>query len=183
MLKKSNTEIPFFRAGRILIFVILVCAVGGPWAAALRAEAPLRTAGPWPDSTYKIGTIKRLPSGKVLFPIWIVAGSSTIDVISLSWKTPSVAPGGEAPVPDPFTLDGAYLENSITGDKFPLVPPSLNDGYLGSSYTLAQLAPRSSTSMAAVFAAPVAEDPKKPAIYRLYLPGAAQPVDKVVLPD
>jgi hypothetical protein len=37
--------------------------------------------------------------------------------------------------------------------------------------------------MAAVFAAPAAEDPKKPPIYRLYLPGAAQPVDKIVLPD
>ncbi|MFZ4779180.1 MAG: hypothetical protein ACOYM3_27780 [Terrimicrobiaceae bacterium] len=183
MLKKSNTENPFFRAGRILIFVILVCAVGGPWTAALRAEDPLRTAGPWPDSTYKIGTMKRLPSGKVVVPVWIVAGSSTIDVISLSWKTPAAAPGEEAPVPDPFTLDGAYLENAITGQKFPLVAPSMEDGYVGSSYTVVQLAPRASTSMAAVFAAPAAEDPKKPPIYRLYLPGAAQPVDKIVLPD
>ncbi|MFZ4682017.1 MAG: hypothetical protein ACOYMS_05920 [Terrimicrobiaceae bacterium] len=161
--------------------MILVCAVGGPWTAALRAEGPLRTAGPWPDSTYKIGTIKRLPSGKVLVPVWIVAGSSTIDVISLTWK-PSGG-GEEREVPDSFTLAGAFLENSNTGEKFPLVGPSLGDGYVGSRSTAEQLAPRSSTSMAAVFAAPVAEDPKKPPIYRLYLPGAAQPVDKIVLPD
>lgn len=160
--------------------MILVCAVGGPWTAAL-AEGSLHTAGPWPDSTYKIGTIKRLPSGKVLFPIWIVAGSSTVDVISLSWKPSG---GGEEPeAPEPFTLAGAFLENSNTGEKFPLVGPSLEDGYQGSSYTVTQLSPRASTSMAAVFAAPAAEDPKKPPIYRLYLPGAAQPVDKIVLPD
>jgi|GEM_PF-2875009 hypothetical protein len=178
MLKKSNAEIYFLLVGRMFLFVILFCAFAGPWTAALRAEGSLRTAGPWPDSTYKIGTIKRLPSGKVVFPIWIVAGSSTIDVISLTWKHV----GGDK-VPDPFTLDGAFLENIATGEKFPLVAPSLEDGYQGSSYTVTQLAPRASTSMAAVFAAPVAADPAKPPTYRLYLPGAAQPVDKIVLPD
>jgi hypothetical protein len=179
MLKKSNVEIPFLRAGRMLLFVILVCGLGGPWTAALRAEGSLRTAGPWPDSTYKIGTIKRLPSGKVVFPIWIVAGSSTIDVISLSWKTSRNA----EEIPQPFTLAGAYLEDIATGEKFPLVAPSMEDGYQGSTYTVAQLAPRASTSMGAVFAAPVAADPTKPPTYRLYLPGAARPVDKIVLPD
>jgi len=184
MLKKSNAQIPFLRVGRLLLFVILVCAVGGPWTAAL-GESPLRTAGPWPDSTYKIGAMKRLPSGKVLFQIWIVAGASTIDVFSLTWKPPTVPLGDDAPVPqpDPFTLDGAFLENITTREKFPLASPSMQDGYVGSSYTVTQLAPRSSTSMAAVFAAPVAADPTKPPTYRLYLPGAAQPVDKIILPD
>ena len=95
----------------------------------------------------------------------------------------SLPGGGGEQVPDPFTLAGAFLENSNTGEKFPLVAPSMEDGYQGSSYTVVQLAPRSGTYMAAVFAAPVATDPTKPPTYRLYLPGAAQPVDKIVLPD
>jgi hypothetical protein len=180
MLKKFKAISSVCPTFGMLFLVLLVCFIGWPWSAALATEDKLKTPGPWPDSSYELRSLKRLPSGKVAIQIWIVAGSRKIDVISLASKIPEFDTDER---PDPFTLDGSFLENAITGEKFPLVSASVEDGYMGSTYTTVQLSPRSSTSMAAVFAAPKAADPVKPPIYRLHLPGAAAPVENVVLPD
>jgi hypothetical protein len=183
MLKKSKAVGSDRRPFGVLLLLMLVCLSGWPWSVTLATEGRLKTPGPWPDSSYELGNLKRLPSGKLSVQVWIVAGSKKIDVISLKSMQTTPSPGDDPLLPDPFTLEGAYLENAGTGEKYPLVSPSNQDGYLGSTYTMVQLSPRSSTSMAAVFAPPVAADPEKPPIYRLYLPGAAAPVENVVLPD
>jgi hypothetical protein len=150
-------------------------------AASAVAGSSLRTAGPWPGSVFGIDEIRLLDTNRVLIRIAIQStGSDSFKVQDLN--TPVIEDqemGENDPEPEPFSFAGAFLEEVETGAKFPLEAPKRQDGYLGRRYILVTLGPGSGSKLSTIFSLPPRKEGQE---FRLHLPGASEPISKIVIP-